>query len=744
MRSALPSRSLSTADATRIGIGAIVGGGIFVLAGTAYAYAGPAAILAFGLNGVLALLTAMSFAEMASAYPESGGAYNFAKRVLSVRAAFAAGWVLWLAYIVAGVLYAMGFAAYGAELLAALINISGLGPAPSWVAGRETQLVLAIAPIIIYTNALIQRPSGGGALATWGKVVALVALLIALGVALPLSPPTQRSSITPFMPGGISGLLSAMGFTFIALQGFDLIAAVAGEVKEPQKAIPKAMIRSLVIALVIYLPLLVLVAIGGTGGQGDIQTLARSHPDTFMATAAGNMLGPAGYWLVTVAAVLATLSALHANILAASRVAFTMGTDRTLPWIFTMTHEGRGTPLMALYLSGLAMATLVFLVPDLATAGAAASLIFLMSFSLAHGTAFLARRRQDTSRLSEIDDEPPPYQTPYFPLVPAVGGLSCMGLVIFQIVFEPRAAVIALIWLGLGVVLYLSIFAERAQALDAAAEATDGSLARLRGRSPLVLVPIVNPQNAKAMAQVASALTPPRVGKVLMLSVLRAGAKKVSAELAQHQQTLGIAMSACLNLGHRPEALITVASNPWFEIERVANARACERLLLGMGDLEDRERLEALEGMMGRVNCELSVLSAPAGWDLTDAHRILVPIGGRGNHDEVRARLVASLLHAGDATVHFLRVVPSGVSDEEMAAARKSLRRLAHEEAYGRCDIEVARGDDVVEITAERAARSDLVILGLQRLARSRRGFSDLGLRIAQHCPVATIMIGGR
>jgi len=744
MRSALPPRSLSTADATRIGIGAIVGGGIFVLAGTAYAHAGPAAILAFGLNGVLALLTAMSFAEMASAYPESGGAYNFAKRVLSVRAAFAAGWVLWLAYIVAGVLYAMGFAAYGAELLAALIRLAGISPVPEWVGDRGMQLVLAVVPIIIYTNALIRQPGGGGEMATWGKVIALIALLVALAIALPIAPPEQRIAITPFMPGGLSGLLSAMGFTFIALQGFDLIAAVAGEVQEPQKAIPRAMMRSLGTALVIYIPLLVLVAIGGTGGQGDIQSMARAQPDTFMATAAGNMLGPAGYWLVIVAAVLATLSALHANILAASRVALTMGTDRTLPWVFTMTHAERGTPMMALYLSGLAMATLVFLVPDLATAGAAASLIFLMSFSLAHATAFLARRRQEAMRHSEVGDEPTTYRTPYFPLVPVVGGVSCMGLVIFQIIFEPHAAVIALIWLGLGVVLYLSIFAERAQALDAAAEAKDGDLARLRGRSPLVLVPIVNPQNAKAMAQVASALTPPRVGKVLMLSVLRAGAKKVSAELAQHQQTLGIAMSACLNLGHRPEALITVASNPWIEIERVANARACERLLLGMGDLEDRERLEQLEDMMGRVDCELSVLSAPAGWDLSDAERILVPIGGRGNHDEVRARLVASLLHSGERTVHFLRVVPSNVSEEAMTAARRSLRRLAHEEAFGRCDIEVARGDDVVEITAERAARSDLVILGLQRLGRNRRGFSDLGLQIAQHCPVATIMIGGK
>ena len=102
-------RSINLLGATRIGIGAIVGGGILVLAGPAFIATGPSAVLAFALNGVLAFMTAMSFAEMASAHPRSGGAYTFGRRVLSVRAAFGTGWVLWLAYIVAGVLYGLGF-----------------------------------------------------------------------------------------------------------------------------------------------------------------------------------------------------------------------------------------------------------------------------------------------------------------------------------------------------------------------------------------------------------------------------------------------------------------------------------------------------------------------------------------------------------------------------------------------------------------------------------------------------------
>ena len=102
------TRRLGPIQATGVGVGAIVGGGILVLAGAAFQATGPSAILAFALNGVVAVITALSFAEMSSMFPESGGAYTFAKKVLTVRAAFVVGWVLWFAYIVAGVLYALG------------------------------------------------------------------------------------------------------------------------------------------------------------------------------------------------------------------------------------------------------------------------------------------------------------------------------------------------------------------------------------------------------------------------------------------------------------------------------------------------------------------------------------------------------------------------------------------------------------------------------------------------------------
>ena len=120
--STTPARTIGLLGATGIGVGAIVGGGILVLAGVAYVSTGPAALVAFALNGAVAFVTAMSYAEISTSFPESGGAYAFAKKVLSVRAAFGVGWILWFAYIVAGVLYALGFGAYAALAIKSLLH----------------------------------------------------------------------------------------------------------------------------------------------------------------------------------------------------------------------------------------------------------------------------------------------------------------------------------------------------------------------------------------------------------------------------------------------------------------------------------------------------------------------------------------------------------------------------------------------------------------------------------------------
>ncbi|MCW8984449.1 MAG: APC family permease, partial [Thermoanaerobaculales bacterium] len=413
-------RTLGLAGATLVGVGAIVGGGVLALAGVAFATTGPGAIVAFALNGAIAVLTALSFAELASRFPESGGTYTYARKVLTVEAAFAVGWVVWFASVVAAVLYALGFAVFLVPVLEHVVLAAG-GTPPAWLGARFALLLYALAAVAFYTWGLMRSAAGGGQWATIGKVIVFVTV-IAGGVWVLVSNPPGVDELTarfrPFLERGGQGLVQAMGYTFIALQGFDLIAAVGGEVKRPERTIPRAMLLSLGTALVIYLPLLFLIVAVGTPGQ-PIAAAAERDPEILIAVAARSFLGPTGYWLVIVAGVLSMLSALQANLLAASRFARTMASDRTLPRRFDRLATGSGTPIPAIYLTAATVAFLLVAVPNVAAAGAMASLIFLSSFALVHGIAYLVRRRADDGSA---------FRTLAFPLVPAVGGFSCLAL----------------------------------------------------------------------------------------------------------------------------------------------------------------------------------------------------------------------------------------------------------------------------------------------------------------------------
>lgn len=729
-------RTIGLAGATSLGVGAIVGGGILALAGVAFTAAGPSALLAFALNGVIALLAISSFAEMATAFPESGGTYTFAKKVLTIRAAFGVGWIVWFASIVAAVLYALGFAAYARLLLDELFRESETVTA--WLAKDGVTTFLALAPVAAYAASLVRKGAGGGQWETIGKVV-VFAILIAGGIWVigQRSVSELAPRMSPFFAFGAGGVLQAMGFSFIALQGYDLVAAGAGEVREPERVLPRAMLLSLAIALGIYLPLLFVVSTVGVPAGETILDLSARNPETVIAVAARNFLGPAGFWLVVVAAILSMLSALHANLFAASRVALAMSRDRTLPHFLSPLDPDRGTPVPAIVATTLFVVVVLLAVPDVASAGAAASLIFLVSFALVHLTTILARRRRDSV--------PGSFNSPLFPLVPAAGGIACAALSIFQGFAVPSAGLIVLFWLALGGAFYVALFARRARIVDAAAEATDPELVQLRGKSPLVLVPIANPANAAAMVGVANALAPPGIGRVLLLSVVPPPDNwepgQSPPQLLDAEAVIRESLVASFSAGLSPEALITVAPVPWSEIGRVSREHRCAGILLGFTRItEENVGAAHLEDLISSVDCDVALLRSPPGWDLSQVRKVIVPVGGHGTHDIQRARFLGSLRRNGDTEILFLRVLPANASSVDVRRARAVLNRIVQDKAPGSA-CEVTLSDSVLDEITRHAADADLAILGLQRISRRRRAFGDLAVRIARETSCATVML---
>jgi APA family basic amino acid/polyamine antiporter len=731
-------RTIGVFGATLVGIGGILGGGLMVLLGTAFNMAGPAAILAFALNGIVAGLTAMSVAEISSTFPQSGGAYNFAKKVLNVRAAFVVGWVTWFAYIVAAVLYALSFAAFTAIVVRGIYD--GLGyEHPAFLDRRNFMLFLATSATVFYAVGLVRKSSGGGQWVNIAKVVVFVVLVGAGSIALVRQPLVDvGTELAPFFSGGLSGLVAAMGVMFISLQGFEMVSAIAGEVKDPRRSIPKAVFRSLGISFAVYMPIVFLMATAGVDDGAHIMQLARTSPETVGASAVSEWLGPAGYWIMVVLIAIATFSAIQANLLTASRIAFAMAHDHTLPSVMERKHPTRGTPIMAIYATTIAVVAIVFMISDLAAAGAASGLIFLLAFALTHVTAYLARKR----RVVPIDGA---YQTPAFPIVPIVGGVACAGLGVFQAIVVPDAGGVLLIWLALGVLLYFALFKGRSEVADAAAEALDPSLSALRGKSPLVLLPIANPKTARSMVEVANALAPSEYARVLLLAIVRAGDKaEPLARLADAQDAVKQALTASYSDGHAPEALITAASQPWKEIRRVADEHRCESLLVGLPKAHDAAFETSLETLVNDVDCDVALMRAPEEFRIGDAKRVLVPVAGKGDAGELRARLLGTLCRDMPRELVFLAVVPANASDDLLAETVKTVSHLSDMNIPTKPTVEVVRSDDIAAAILAEAARADLVVLGLRQSRQGRRMLGTINRAVAFESPCAVMLLARR
>jgi len=361
------SREMTLLDATLIGVGAMIGAGIFVLTGIAAGVAGPALIVAFALNGIVTLFTAMSYAELGSCYHDAGGGYLWAKEGLPRWNGFLSGWMSWFAHAVACSVYALGFGAYFEYVL----NEMGYR-VPHWAFLQPQKLLAVFVAVLFgYVNFRGASETGKvGNIVTGTKIVILL-IFIAFGVEFVFHQPHwETAGFTPFLPNGWSGVIKAMGLTFIAFEGYEIIAQSSEEIKDPKRNIPKAVFYSLIIVIPIYL-LVAFVALGAVHppqGMTAWGYLAARKEIALVDVARHFFRG--GALMVLVAGLISTMSALNATVFSSSRVAFAMGRDRNFPGFFSRVHAKKNTPHWAIVLSLLIIVFMAVSLPieDVATA----------------------------------------------------------------------------------------------------------------------------------------------------------------------------------------------------------------------------------------------------------------------------------------------------------------------------------------------------------------------------------------
>jgi nucleotide-binding universal stress UspA family protein len=349
---------------------------------------------------------------------------------------------------------------------------------------------------------------------------------------------------------------------------------------------------------------------------------------------------------------------------------------------------------------------------------------------MVHWAAILARRRSGDRRL---------------PIVPLAGAALCLALAVFQAFAVREAGSVVVSWLAIGVILYLTTLASGARLADVSAEARDPNLARLRGRSPLVLVPIANPASAASLAGVAATVRTPGVGRVLLHSVVSAR-DGVPEEDDPGLRDAQIILSDSLMRGFEravpAETLFTVASDPWAEIARVARLHGCQTIVLGSPRVFDPDTEPHLEQLISRVDAQAIVLRAPRRWRIAQVQSVLVPIGGRRDHSEVRAQLLASLTRAQNCKIIFLRTIKPTTRLADRRRAERTLHALARDEAEGAYEVLFEEAEDAVEAILRHASAVDLIVLGINQTPSGGGVFGAVVRAVAGATDTPLLMIG--
>lgn len=454
------SRSLGPMNLIAIGIGAIVGTGLFVITGqVAASYAGPGVLFSFLIAGIISVFAALCYAEFAALIPIAGSAYSYAYVTMGEFVAWILGWGMTMQYLMSACTVSVAWSGYFNSLLSdlgltmpALLASAPLAyhPMDGWsVTG--TWINLPAMFIVAVMGALIS--TGIKAAASFNNIMvvlklAVIVLFIACGVGY-----IQLDKIGPLIPEntgvfgefGWSGVFRGAGVLFFAFIGFDALSTLTQETKNPQRDMPRGMLGSLSLCTVIYLIFTVVLL-------GLVPYKALGVPDPIAL--AVKALGPSFGWLslfVKVAILAGFTSVIMVMLLGQSRIFYTMAHDGLLPAKLGKIKESTHVPLFTTVLITVIGVVIAGIFP-VAILGQIVSMATLMGFAIVCFAVLILRYKQPNLHR--------PFKTPFMPWIPLIGGVVC----VVQIALLPVVTLLQLLsWLAIGCVIYFTYSMKRSK-----------------------------------------------------------------------------------------------------------------------------------------------------------------------------------------------------------------------------------------------------------------------------------------
>ncbi|WP_407282708.1 amino acid permease [Methanolobus sp. WCC1] len=695
------SRDLTLFDITMIGIAGMIGAGIFALTGIATGIAGPAVLLAFLLNGIVATFTGLAYAELGSAIPEAGGSYLWVKEGIGNHFGFLAGWVDWAAHTIACSLYAVTFGAFFSEFVIHFLNYEGISQAT-----LMTVSAFGIVTLMAYLNYLGAKESGRiGGLVTLFKVAILV-VFAGFGI--------YRTFLTPdwsvaflsnpsFLPNGVGGLLVAMGLTFIAFEGYEIIAQSGEEVKNPEKNIPRAVLLSLWVAVIVYI-MVAFALIGAIKVDGPSWIYLGELGEFSMIRVADQIMA-FGSILIIAGGFVSTISAMNATVYSSSRVAFALGRMGYLPEALSRINEKRRTPHYAILFSYFIIATMTF--APIETVASAANIMFLILFILVNSVLIILRfRRPDLKRAFKM-----PF-APYLPVIAIIVQLVIGYYLITSIKDTTFIAGITIFWVLAGSFFYFSYSEKEIK------RRSKQLIKKVYEEKPFaekgykILVPIKNIDNAGDLSDLANIIAKEKNGHIVFLKVLTFPEQtplSASDDIVEERRSMMRKLISSVDVP--AGGIIKVGRNASDSILDTIEEEKPDMLVMGWRGRTFRRDFvlgSTLDPLLLKAPCDVVVARFDPEKKLRHIKSILLPTAG-GPHASLAAELARDLAVAEDANVTMFNV---GTSDGDETKAKLAFRNL---EPFFE-DIQYSEkfvvSDNIEKGLSDEAKQSDVVFIG--------------------------------
>jgi APA family basic amino acid/polyamine antiporter len=375
-------------------VGTMIGAGVFVLSGLVIDVAGPGAILSYSICGFIIILSGLSYASLASIFPEDGGGYLYAKRILGPFPGFLAGWGMYVFSVISSAFVLIGFGIY-LDLLV------------GWDLDPRIFALMALLLITVLNLRGIAEAGRAELIMVASKVIILIALVMFGLFHL------QGSNLNGFLSSGNGGVVTGISMVFFAYTGFQVAAMMAGEVKESSRMVPLAILSSIAIVMFIYVGVIVALLAADLPSYGSDSVFE----------AAKVLIGPAGGTIIAIAAIISTLSSSNANIVGASRITMEMASERQFPGRFAKLRNGQ--PINSIMLGS--FITLFFILPgDLSFILDVTNVTVLFTMVLVNVCAVMLCVHRDL-----LPKDRTYFRIPLKGVVPALGALSCLVMIVF-------------------------------------------------------------------------------------------------------------------------------------------------------------------------------------------------------------------------------------------------------------------------------------------------------------------------